>query len=102
VIPIWWRRNTTIAAKSFSDQGSGSDGGGGSMPDVATLDSLTVQRRQGRKNPIQIQYEQKTILVTDQPADERGCFPKSQLRRGLHLFRRELEDVGNTVDYQSR
>ena len=72
------------------------------MPDVATLDSLTVQRRQGRKDPIQIQYEQETLLVTDQPADERGRFPKSQLRGGLHFFRRELEDVGNTVHDKSR
>src|SRR5271157_5664578 len=90
----------TIAAKSFSAQGSESDGGGGSMPDVATLESLTAQRRQGSENPIQIQYEQETLLVTDQPADEWGRFPKSQ-RRGLHFFRGELEDVGNTVHDES-
>ena len=32
-----------MGTKSFSDQGSGSGGAGGSMPDVATLRSLTVQ-----------------------------------------------------------
>ncbi len=77
MIPIWCRRKATIPAKSFSDQGSDSDGEGGSMPDVATLGSLTIQRCQGRKNPIQIQYEKKTVLVTDQPADKWRRFPKS-------------------------
>ena len=80
VMPIWWRRKATIGAKSFSDQGSGSaDGGGGSMPDVATLDSLTVQRRQGRKDSVHIQYEQECVVVTDQPAHEGGCLPEAEL-----------------------
>jgi hypothetical protein len=76
-MPIWWRKNKTIGVKSFSDQASGSVGGGGSIPDVATLDSLAVQLRQSRENTIQIQYEQERLLVTDQAADEWSRFPKS-------------------------
>ena len=101
VMPIWWRRKATIGAKSFSDHGSGSGGEGGSMPDVATLDSLTVQRPQGREHTIQVQYEQERLLVTDQAADEGGRLPKSKLGRGLHLLGGKLQHVGNPVHHQS-
>src|SRR5271166_2030913 len=91
-----------MGAKSFSDQGSDSAGGGGSMPDVATLHSLTVQRPEGRENPIYVQYEQKRLLVTDQATDV-GCrVPKSKLRRGLHFFGGKLQHVGDPIDKQSR
>ena len=90
-----------IGAKSFSDHGSGSAGGGGSMPDVATLDSLTVQRPEGREDTIHVQYEQEAILVTDQAADERGRLPKSKLRGGLHFLGRELQHVRDPVDQQA-
>ena len=76
VMPIWLRRKAMIAAKSFSDQASKSGGSGG-VPDVATSHSLTVQRPQGRKDAIHIQYEQEAVLVTDQTANERRRFPKS-------------------------
>jgi hypothetical protein len=99
-MPIWWRKNKTIGAKSFSDQGSGSVGEGGSIPDVATLNSLAVQLRQSRENTIQIQYEQERLLVTDQAPHERGRFPKTQLRRGLDFVLREFENVGDPVHYQ--
>ena len=39
--------------------------------------------------------------MTDQPADERGRLPKSQLRRRLDLLGRELQDVGDPVDQQA-
>src|SRR5271166_2619306 len=90
-----------MGAKSFSDHGSGSAGGGGSMPDVATLRSLTVQRPKGREDTIYVQYEQEGVLVTDQAAHKWGRFPKSKLRCGLHLFRRKLQDVGNSVHQES-
>src|ERR1700735_5591626 len=90
-----------IAAKSFSDQASKSGGSGG-VPDVATSHSLTVQRPEGREDTIHIQYEQEAILVTDQAANEGSCLPKSQLRRGLQLFGRKLQDVGDPIDQEAR
>src|SRR5437868_5271294 len=94
VMPIWWRKNATIGTKSFSDQGSGSaDGGGGSMPDVATLNSLTVQQCQRGKHPIHVKYEQEPFLVTDEPSNKRGGFAESQLRRRLYFLGGKLKDV---------
>src|SRR5262245_11272215 len=101
VIPIWFRRKAMIGAKSFSDQDSKS-GGGGSVPVVATSESLTVHRGQGREDTIHVHYEQEAILVTDQAPYERARLAQPKLWRRLDFLGSEFQHVGNPIHQQSR
>ena len=94
-----------MGAKSSTDHGSGSEAGeedeaiAGGSESAGTSESPSGQRTgERRKHPVDIQYEEEPLLVTDETPNKRRGLSKSKRGRGLHFLGGEIQNVGDTID----